>query len=152
MLAAWSRAWYWELAIIHVHWFIIRTCIRKRFSHTPRECRTVRLIPSTANTICLWYWGKLVTSRNSRKHQRYSSWDTRIWSLKQNVVHVAAWNVSWRKIYIFGVQHFNHDDVIKWKHFPRYWPFVRAIHRSLWIPRTKASDAELWCFLWSAPE
>ena len=23
-----------------------------------------------------------------------------------------------------------HDDVIKWKHFPRYWPFVRAIHRS----------------------
>ena len=21
-----------------------------------------------------------------------------------------------------------------------------------WIPRTKASDAELWCFLWSAPE
>ena len=23
-----------------------------------------------------------------------------------------------------------HDDVIKWKHFPRYWPFMRAIHRS----------------------
>ena len=23
-----------------------------------------------------------------------------------------------------------HDDVIKWKHFPRHWPFVRAIHRS----------------------
>ena len=23
-----------------------------------------------------------------------------------------------------------HDDVIKWKHFPRYWPFVRRIHRS----------------------
>ena len=22
-----------------------------------------------------------------------------------------------------------HDDVIKWKHFPRYWPFVRGIHR-----------------------
>ena len=21
-----------------------------------------------------------------------------------------------------------------------------------WIPRTKASDAELWCFLWSSPE
>ena len=24
----------------------------------------------------------------------------------------------------------SHDDVIKWKHFPRYWPFVRRIHRS----------------------
>ena len=23
-----------------------------------------------------------------------------------------------------------HDDVIKWKHFPRYWPFVWGIHRS----------------------
>ena len=23
-----------------------------------------------------------------------------------------------------------HDDVIKWKHFPCYWPFVRWIHRS----------------------
>ena len=23
-----------------------------------------------------------------------------------------------------------HDDVIKWKHFRRYWPFVRGIHRS----------------------
>ena len=23
-----------------------------------------------------------------------------------------------------------HDDVIKWKHLPRYWPFVREIHRS----------------------
>ena len=26
------------------------------------------------------------------------------------------------------VQH--HDDVIKWKHFPRYWPFMYGIHRS----------------------
>ena len=24
----------------------------------------------------------------------------------------------------------SHYDVIKWKHFPRYWPFVRGIHRS----------------------
>ena len=24
----------------------------------------------------------------------------------------------------------SHDNVIKWKHFPRYWPFVRGIHRS----------------------
>ena len=43
-------------------------------------------------------------------------------------------------------------DVIKWKHFTRYWPFVPGIHRSPgWIPLTKASDAELCCFLWFAP-
>ena len=23
-----------------------------------------------------------------------------------------------------------HDDVIKWNYFPRYWPYVRGIHRS----------------------
>ena len=28
------------------------------------------------------------------------------------------------------VTYVNYDDVIKWKHFPRYWPFVRGIHRS----------------------
>ena len=31
-------------------------------------------------------------------------------------------------------EHYNwstlHDDIIKWKHFPRYWPFVRGIHWS----------------------
>ena len=25
----------------------------------------------------------------------------------------------------------SHDDVSKWKHFPRYWPFMLGIHRSL---------------------
>ena len=27
-----------------------------------------------------------------------------------------------------------HDDVIKWKQFPRNCPFVRGIHRFWWIP------------------
>ena len=26
--------------------------------------------------------------------------------------------------------HLTYDDVMKWKHFPRYWPFVRGIHLS----------------------
>ena len=41
-----------------------------------------------------------------------------------------------------------HDDVIKWKHFPRYWPFVREFTGHRWIPLTKASNAELWCFFY----
>ena len=45
-----------------------------------------------------------------------------------------------------------HDDVIKWKHFPRYWPFVMGFTVHRWIPLTKASDTELWCFLWSESE
>ena len=31
---------------------------------------------------------------------------------------------------LYFIVAFSHDDVIKWKHFPRYWPFVRGIHRS----------------------
>ena len=29
-----------------------------------------------------------------------------------------------------GSKYWLHGDVIKWKHFPRYWPFVRGIHQS----------------------
>ena len=41
----------------------------------------------------------------------------------------------WKKFYWFvNYMEYNsewyHDDVIKWKHFPRNWPFVREIHRS----------------------
>ena len=50
-----------------------------------------------------------------------------------------------------SVKSLAHDDVIKWKHFSRPWPLCREFARHRWIPLTKAMDAELWCFLWSAP-
>ena len=46
----------------------------------------------------------------------------------------------------------NHDDVIKWKHLPRFWNLVMGNHRKQVESLTKASDAELWCFLWCAFE
>ena len=30
---------------------------------------------------------------------------------------------------MYSVSQESHDDVVKWIHFPRYWPFVRGIHR-----------------------
>ena len=36
-----------------------------------------------------------------------------------------------------------HDHVIKWKHFPRYWPFVPGIHQYPVNSLYKASDTEL---------
>ena len=40
----------------------------------------------------------------------------------------------WRARHLFFAYDYlinhSHDGVIKWKHFPRYWPFVRGIHRS----------------------
>ena len=38
---------------------------------------------------------------------------------------------------LWVIAFFLHEDVIKWKHFPRYWCFVRG------IPPTKASDTEV---------
>ena len=46
----------------------------------------------------------------------------------------------------------SHDDVIKWKNFPRYWPFVRGIHRSPVNSQNKGQWRGSWCLLWSAPE
>ena len=34
-----------------------------------------------------------------------------------------------------------HDDVIKWKYFQRYWPFIRGIHRS--PPVTRRFDVSV---------
>ena len=47
---------------------------------------------------------------------------------------------------------YRHDDVIKWKHFPRYWPLCGDFTGHRWIPHTNASDVELWCFVSSTPE
>ena len=61
--------------------------------------------------------------------------------------------IYWRVYIKFGSKHSHfaarpldgtvHDGVIKWKHFPPHWPFVRG-HR--WFPLTKASGAQPWCF------
>ena len=54
-----------------------------------------------------------------------------------------AASMSYRRVY---------DDVIKWKHFPRYWPFVRGIHLSPVTSPHKDQWRGVWCFLWSATE
>ena len=41
------------------------------------------------------------------------------------------WKCIWNGLLLeWRSRIYAHDDVIKWKHFPRYWPFVRGIHRS----------------------
>ena len=57
-------------------------------------------------------------------------WDRKWWVWTKGIVpwwwivpksrerHALCWQSRW------------HNDVIKWEHFPRYWPFVWGIHRS----------------------
>ena len=57
------------------------------------------------------YWSNLITISGSFVHRRI---ENRAWWWVTTCIHT---NIA-------------HNDVIKWKHFPRYWPFVRGIHRS----------------------
>ena len=55
------------------------------------------------------------------------------------IIHIFWQSFFWKKYFLLQFIEIKiflifdvlcHDDVIKWKHFPRYWPFVRGIHRS----------------------
>ena len=45
--------------------------------------------------------------------------------------HAVNSNLSWNGCSSISIVSVWHDDIIKWKHFPHYWPFVRGIHQSL---------------------
>ena len=62
--------------------------------------------------------------------------NTPIWLKGQGVMNYWSFWSFWinyetedLNIPLPGAQLVN-DDIIKWKHFPRYWPFVWGIHRS----------------------
>ena len=61
-------------------------------------------------------------------------WYVILWKLQWVHVHVnvTTSQTTWNSTLFFQQNYlmWNHDDVIKWKHFPRNWPFVREIHRS----------------------
>ena len=56
------------------------------------------------------------------------------------------YHIIYSPIVSVWIKFVGHDDAIKWKHFPRYWPFMRELTGHRWIPLTKASDAELLRF------
>ena len=91
------------------------------------------------------WWPQIFASPQGVHYRRYDK------SFDDNAIQT-YYSVMCTTIFFLKRVLYTHDDVIKWNHFPRYWCFVRGIHRSRWITRTKASYAEPWCFLWSAPE
>ena len=62
--------------------------------------------------------------------QSYRPWWPLIQSWWAHNPHSVTIHVPLTKGIMIHSGHKIHDDVIKWKHFPRYWPFVRGIHRS----------------------
>ena len=64
---------------------------------------------SKADILCLDCWSKSVVC---------------MWTGAMLIYGAKVWTGGWCAIW------FDHDDVLKWKQFPCYWPFVRGIHRS----------------------
>ena len=86
----------------------------------------------------------LLARRSCWTNNRVTAWLEMPWCLC-DIVHVSRFSrpqQDWRPhdAFHFEIGHvrtrraiqreYTHDDVIKWKHFPRYWPFVRGFRRS----------------------
>ena len=60
--------------------------------------------------------------------------------------------VSNNNITVHSLAHINMMTSSNGNFFPVIGPVCGEFTGHRWIPLTKASDAELWCFLWCAPE
>ena len=86
----------------------------------------------------------LITTANDPSYKSYNSFDkypTMRHFVTEMCTHVPIFVTkcgTWDWYIVEFAQLVIYDDVTKWKHFPRYWPFVRGIPR-----RTKASNGEL---------
>ena len=70
-----------------------------------------------------------------------------------NLTHQRTFSILWENaiLYFANASVRIHDSVIKEKHFPRYWPFVRGIRRSLAISPHRGQISKALISL-SAPE
>ena len=52
-------------------------------------------------------------------------------NMRVTKIHTGLESYFWRRCWKLWIPNWdNHDEVMKWKHSPRYWTFVRVIHRS----------------------
>ena len=92
---------------------------------------------------------------SEKENVKYSVIGRRVFSCRNLRAYILFW---FNVILWFLTQHpshieYGHDNVIKWKHVPRVTgPLCGKFTGYRWIPLTKASDAKLWCFLWSVPD
>ena len=84
------------------------------------------LLPKKRLSKQSWGWWCETLSHPSRRH-RNDTWTNEVmmsfWKDGRTHETTTPVGVMW------GINE-HHEDVIKWKHFPRYWPFVQGIHRS----------------------
>ena len=97
--------------------------------------------PDTRDGVRTWKKNPETLFRNSMKYLMigvYMSRDILLrvfnkqWCFyKAHCSVITAIGVKWTPLWTPLEKHYIHDDVMKWQHFPPYWPFLRGIHRSL---------------------
>ena len=90
-------------------------------------------VTSLIKNVCLWFFAFCLECNHGDFVPVYYLW------AYNSLYYTIAKTFSWCSVdgfiiyYIFNficTRSSFHNDVIKWKHFPHYWPFVRRIHRS----------------------
>ena len=92
-------------------------------SHWPLWCFAIMIHRGTSRSKV---WHQFAVSEiTCAKRRMWVGTSTIIPIARDDVTHlVNVWLVRRR---LFSLAY---DDIIKWKQLPRYWPFVRGIHRS----------------------
>ena len=131
--------------------------VKQLKSKTPKACYMMNMQICTMLLVSPWFISPAWNTRSDNYFRdALFQWSVSIsnWSCGNNILIEMSWGMmglhsfecvmfadcfvilwhamllsnrpAWRNMGIYAI----HDDVIKWKHLPRYWPFVREIHRS----------------------
>ena len=114
----------------------------KDFTTVPQTTKKTAAMPLISLRASFSWLFNLVQWILKVKREGDSQWNITLWKHKvarrtlfeiPMLTRVHSWSVL--SIHATHIQSSTgtlslHDDVIKWKHFPRYWPFMRGTHRS----------------------
>ena len=113
-----SKYHWLTVYIVTQGWYLPR-CLAKKSTVTSHERNAVS---NHRQLDCLY--DQLMTKEASKLRYTGSLWRKPTETPPYKAGSVESVSKSW-----LHEKHI-HDVVIKWKHFPRYWPFVWGIHRS----------------------
>ena len=125
MFVLYKAKWYNNKPIVPVNWSNNNLCGIHAYTKLKWTKKAYFIYASCARLdctclLCTFWKFKIYQPPTCRiYHTEGKAYHSKIYSVISSAGE--NWNVS---------RPLGYDDVIKWKHFPRYWPFVRGNHRS----------------------
>ena len=115
-----GRTWLAYFKLINIHW-------RAEF---PRTFCQILIAPSQLTAWRCRSWISLWIVNPMKPGTHASASQLNYHGFRQQQINIDSKMTCENVIYkMMAIDPGLHDDVIKWKHFPRYWSFVRKIHR-----------------------